>query len=145
LVSLVLVFFSFFSEYAMKLSYRGVRYLPTSTEVTTGRGQALGQYRGSVWHATEVVSPLPVPAAHLLKYRGVAYSTQPDLLPVPVAAPAVVAASAVVQAPRALPALSIAAHRDAILRNLERRLISAQAKGDDRLVHLLEDELRHFA
>lgn len=130
----------------MQLSYRGVKYTPNSTELTIVKGRAMGKYRGNVWHNHELVFPASLPAPAILKYRGVAYSTRPDLVTAPVANDSPVA-QPVVEKQTSLKSLTslAATHRDAILRNLEHRLIVAQAKGDERLIHLLEDEMRQFA
>lgn len=130
----------------MQLSYRGVKYTPNSPELTIVKGRAMGKYRGNVWHNHELVFPASLPKPEMLKYRGVAYSTRPDLAPAPVANDSTVA-QPVVEKQASLKSLSAlaATHRDAILRNVEHRLVIAQAKGDERLIHLLEDEMRQFA
>jgi Domain of unknown function (DUF4278) len=130
----------------MQLSYRGVKYTPNSPELTIVKGRAMGKYRGNLWHNHELVFPASLPAPELLKYRGVAYSTRPDLVTAPVADASTVA-QPVIEKQTSLKSLSslAVAHRDAILRNLEHRLVVAQSKGDQRLIHLLEDEMRQFA
>jgi hypothetical protein len=128
----------------MKLTYRGVSYNYNPPQTNVVKGEVLGTYRGSVWHAHPLIAPMPLPAAHNLKYRGVAYNTCSDLVTTPVGAPAQTMVAIASRGKSFLSAVTTA-HHDAILRNVERRLQSAKAKGDDRLVHLLEDELRQVA
>jgi hypothetical protein len=128
----------------MKLTYRGVSYNYNPPQTNVVKGEVMGTYRGNVWHAHPLVAPVPLPAAHNLKYRGVAYNTRPDLVMTPVGAPAQPVVAIANRSKSFLSAVTTA-HHDAILRNVERRLQLAKAKGDDRLIHLLEDELRQVA
>ena len=61
----------------MKLCYRGVCYDYTPPAVETTQSEFVGQYRGLNWRFS-AVKKAPVQQTNLdLKYRGVAYNTNP--------------------------------------------------------------------
>jgi len=137
----------------MKLSYRGISYDDNSTFAEMTESQTIGHYRG---HAFNFAYPkhIPVPQPVLtLKYRGVAYRTTATggveaLVPTQAIDQAVPVAP--VQVPSVLqsrPAkLSELAriHRENMRRSLQHRLEVAQARGDQRLLHQLEQEMQQL-
>jgi hypothetical protein len=126
----------------MKLSYRGVRYDYNPPAELTVAGEVMGRYRGAAWRQSILAAPAPQQPAAVLCYRGVTYSTQPGAEVAPQAAAPSVSASAVARASKVAVA---SAHQRSILASLEHRINAARNRGDERLVHLLEDEMRHFA
>lgn len=128
----------------MKLSYRGVSYNYNPPAELTVSGEVMGQYRGVAWREAKLVAPVPAQPAAVLCYRGVTYRTQAAVeagLEVAAQSAAMPARSA-----KSAPAASMAqAHQRSILASLEHRIAAARNRGDERLVHLLEDEMRHFA
>jgi hypothetical protein len=140
----------------MKLTYRGVSYETQPPQLEVVEGGTIGSYRGAPWKAHTLVSAPPSQPAATLTYRGVRYQLgQGQLGEGTEAAVSGTAASTSVaaaeRAPWLLPhrqqlnsALE-AAHRHAILDNLERRLQAARSRGDDRLIRMLEAEWRQFA
>jgi hypothetical protein len=144
----------------MKLSYRGLNYNnddPPSIDMIEDSG---GLYRGCQW---QVRYPRHVPVtqpSHSLKYRGLAYvSHNPTETKVVEATPATV--PTVVTTVKKTGALSNRKHdqRDTatilqdmekihqanICRSLERRMNIAQAKGDQKLMVLLQQECQDLA
>lgn len=129
----------------MKLSYRGVHYEgePSTLKVTEGR--IAGSYRGQSWrfHHPQYLPKLG--SVDHLKYRGVAYSTGQSTALKPSAVPQPVAARWLSQwfnSPRRQPVQDeiVSTHFSNIQHSLERRLKVAEARGDDNLVRLLEEE-----
>jgi hypothetical protein len=134
----------------MKLLYRGVQHsyhLPT-LEVT--EAQIQGNYRGVTYHRPIWRVPPVAQPSHDLMYRGVPYITsdragqiavgQVEIAPPPMARPT----HPVVLAPRQTNEL-VRVHEQHLRQNLERRLRSAQERGDQHLVYLLEAERRQLA
>lgn len=65
----------------MKLCYRGVCYDYTPPTVETTQGEFVGKYRGLDWRFY-AVKKAPVQQTNVdLKYRGVAYNTNPAKTP----------------------------------------------------------------
>lgn len=141
----------------MRLSYRGVsyEYTPTTLEVT--EGEILGKYRGQPWRQ-QSFQDAPAQPIRQLKYRGVSYYTnryggvntavRPEARP----ATSVPAAASVDRQPafegnafRVKRQDWVKVHHDNLRRNLERRLESARARGDQSLVSQLEREMQYIA
>lgn len=133
----------------MKLTYRGVAYehVPTSLEVT--EGNILGKYRGQVTRRRCVVSEIERPESEsmLLHYRGGLYPTMQAVLPVSLRERRVNHQAPAPSCPVKLPQLSKLMSQDVrqvhienMRRSLERRIQSAQARGDQHLVNLLRQE-----
>lgn len=128
----------------MRLSYRGGHYdyTPPTLEVT--ESEILGQYRGRPWrcHTLESI-PVPQPAADMV-YRGTAYTVgKPATRPVAAKRVTVTGTQPgrLTQAPHVLDELE-QVHRASMYRTLERRIAAAKARGDERLLGMLEAE-RH--
>lgn len=67
----------------MKLTYRGVSYDYTPADVETAEGELGGKYRGLDWRFCNVQKVrVQQPTVELLKYRGVAYTTDSPETPV---------------------------------------------------------------
>lgn len=134
----------------MKLSYRGVRYESTPSTLEVTEGEIGGMYRGRPWqfhYLRHIPEPPPI---HELKWRGVTYSrNEPAIVePTPVAQPM----RSSVTKPffrhnRRETALdeTKTMHLRNIQRALEHRMQVAKAKGDEKLLHLLEAELKQMA
>ena len=130
----------------MKLSYRGVNYESATSILEVTEGDIGGTYRGQTWRSHYVRHIPEPPPVHDLKYRGVAYRTGKSA----VAVPTNVAGSRCT-----LPAVHKRErekeldhvrniHLANIRRSLERRMQVAKANGDERLVHLLQQEEMAF-
>jgi Domain of unknown function (DUF4278) len=139
-------------EETMRLTYRGVSYerQPLSLEVT--EGEIGGQYRGQTWrHHYPRHIPNLKPKPYVLQYRGVAYCTQPTLLPGPrigchtesVSRQEFKKSIERLFQPVVDEAQQI--HLENIRRRLEHRLQVAKIKGDETLIHQLEEESRQLA
>ncbi|RZM78732.1 arginine synthesis PII-interacting regulator PirA [Leptolyngbya iicbica] len=137
----------------MKLCYRGVEYDYTPPALEVSESEMLGHYRGRPLHFSYVRHvPFPQPEANLT-YRGTPYHTTRQG-----AIEAVVQVNKAPQQAQFKPVFdSMAAARRSLLqeaadmhqanmkRSLERRMQVAQAKGDDRLLRQLEDEMHQYA
>jgi Domain of unknown function (DUF4278) len=140
----------------MKLSYRGTHYdhAPVSTEMV--ESDIAGQYRGQAFHVTYPKHiPVPQPALHL-QYRGVNYRTSGDglLQTIPASVQTRPALEDEVMSAQILPFIQARqsrfsdlakVHHDNLLRNLQRRLEVAKARGDQFLIRQLEDEMQQIA
>jgi hypothetical protein len=116
-----------------------------------------GRYRGAKYQIPLLSQNSIIPTAEILQYRGVAYSTNPALKPVPKAVPEAQPTAAMqrVTKPAAislaaslksrLPADAAQAHNASILKNIERRIEVARSKGDNALLSALEAEWRQYA
>lgn len=140
----------------MKLSYRGLNYNddPPTIDMMEEAG---GLYRGCQW---QIRYPRHVPIAqpsHSLKYRGVPYLSHTKT-------ESPVADSTAANPPSAVTSIKKTGgvsnrklekammmqevekiHRANICRNLERRMNIAQAKGDQKLMNLLQQECQDLA
>lgn len=132
----------------MRLTYRfaNYEYTPPSLEVT--EGEILGSYRGINWRC-RTVETVPVPQLDIrLTYRGATYSRNATrgACPVDMVRAATARGAKTVHVPDALPVLREISriHRSNLERNLERRLLAAQQRGDQALVSMLEDERRQL-
>jgi hypothetical protein len=141
----------------MKLMYRGVEYDHNPVAVESTLSPLQGCYRGAKYQIPLLSQNSIVPTAKILQYRGVTYSTNPALKPVPQAAPAAqptagrsratqpATASLAASLRLQLPAESAQAHKASILKNIERRIEVARSKGDNALLSALEAEWRQYA
>jgi hypothetical protein len=129
----------------MKLSYRGVKYDNASSFLEVTEGDIGGTYRGQTWRS-HYVRHIPEPApVHDVRYRGVAYRTGQVAVAVPTATGArcTLPASHRREREKELDEVS-RMHLTNIRRSLERRMQVAKAKGDEKLVRLLEQEKMAF-
>jgi hypothetical protein len=135
----------------MKLSYRGVSYeTQPSTLLEMMEGEIGGQYRGQGWnyrYPRHIPQLKPQPYR---QYRGVGYGTHSpsqttisdfttptssgQYCPIPIQKPT-----------KVFVCQTTKTHIENVRRNLERRLQVAKTSGDDRLVHLLEQESQQLA
>ncbi len=124
----------------MKLSYRGVNYENSSPMLEVVEGDIGGTYRGQSWRS-HYLRHIPEPApVHDLKYRGVAYRTGKPAVAVPsTAARCTLPAFHKREREKELNQLT-RTHLSNIRNSLERRMQVARAKGDEKLVRLLEEE-----
>jgi hypothetical protein len=142
----------------MKFTYRGVDYENNTPALEFTEGEVGGKYRGANWNRTYVrhIPVPPKPAA--LKYRGAEYC-----LGDPIDAEAMMPYRRYVKTenhtasraknevvPNTCPRHTIfqetsQTHRANVQHNLERRLELAKAKGDEKLVLLLEAEAKQLA
>ena len=129
----------------MKLTYRGVSYdyRPTTLEIT--EKDILGRYRGQTIRRHCVTQALERPDVEsvLLHYRGGTYG----LLQATVRAttqsqeaPAAACPVPTAQRSRLMEPDARHIHLENMRRSLERRLQAAQAKGDEHLINLLQQE-----
>lgn len=148
----------------MELSYRGLHYDYDPPTIDMMEGEAGGLYRGCQWQV-RYPRHIPVPQpSHSLKYRGVSYFSHasshanvenevsdpaPATIPTPVAT---VNKTSVLSNPKPQkkPQKDIwqevaHAHQISICRSLERRMNAAQAKGDQKLINLLQKESQDLA
>lgn len=134
----------------MKLLYRGLHhtyYLPT-LEVT--EAEIAAHYRGVTYHSPVLRVPPQLQPGNELMYRGVPYTTGEHAGQISTGQRAIAPRSQAA-AGRVLGVTAERSHRvaevhDQYLRqNLERRLQSAQDRGDHHLVYLLEAERRQLA
>lgn len=143
----------------MKLSYRGLNYNYDDPPTIDMMEEAGGLYRGCQW---QIRHPRHIPVtqpSHSLKYRGLAYvshsPTETNI--VETTAPTVPALVTNLkktnvlsyrkpqkQDTAKLPDLE-KIHRANLCRNLERRMNIAQAKGDQKLMALLQKESQDLA
>lgn len=126
----------------MKLSYRGVKYENTSPVLEVTEGEIGGTYRGQSWRS-HYVRHIPEPApVHDLKYRGVAYRTGRPAMAMPTATAATRCTLPGYHKREREKVLDevTRTHLANIRNNLERRIQVAKAKGDEKLMRLLEQE-----
>ncbi len=135
----------------MKLTYRTISYEQNQPQVDIVESELGGKYRGNAWqvHYPRHI-PVPVTNPHL-KYRGVAYSPE-DVRTVEKTG--VMTVSPETQ-PQTLTPTFVASpnntdnikavHTTNICRILERRRQVAKARGDERLLKLLELEAQQLA
>ncbi|MEB3272612.1 MAG: DUF4278 domain-containing protein [Prochlorothrix sp.] len=130
----------------MKRTYRGIAYEVEVPEVSMVETQVRGQYRGSVfnYHRSTTV-PVAQPVLNLT-YRGVEYRTDGrvvEVVPIPKLQP-IVSSATFQERQQQLQEIEMV-HRANIRRTVEQRIASARAKGNEKLVQLLEAELQQFA
>ncbi|NES19279.1 MAG: DUF4278 domain-containing protein [Symploca sp. SIO3E6] len=129
----------------MKLTYRGIQYQPEPATLEIREGEIGGTYRGAAWkfhYLRHIPEPPPV---HNLTWRGIPYCTgkagvvQPSTVPQPIGA--TLNQSWVFRKERQkVLDEAMKAHLSSIRRSLEHRMQVAKAKGDEKLVKLLEAE-----
>jgi hypothetical protein len=139
----------------MELKYRGVEYNLDPVSIERIESQQ-ATYRGQSYRTTKA-KQIPVPQPVLgLTYRGANYRTTPtggtkavssqerfrNGKPVPL--PVRTQSPDIVRHQTSQSDGSAELHRRNILRYLRRRLMIAQAKGDLKLIHQLEQELQLF-
>ncbi len=126
----------------MKLMYRGVSYEHKPMHIDLVESDVIGHYRGAPYklqYPRHIPVPQSLPA---LCYRGVVYGgtdqQKRDIQP-----PVLATGNVTVPRPIRFNLMAEAAriHAANICRSNERRLQAAKARGDDRLVQLLEQEL----
>ncbi|HLO52197.1 MAG TPA: DUF4278 domain-containing protein [Kamptonema sp.] len=133
----------------MKLTYRGANYEYDIPTVDIVEGEVGGKYRGQNWNY-RYPRHIPVPhQAYDLKYRGVEYSTKRTQEPEVVVAQTVVEpARAIAPSPatpcKVLPEIA-KIHRANLCNILDRRVQVAKARGDEKLLRLLENEAIQMA
>ena len=133
----------------MKLTYRGTNYENDISAVEMVEGEIGGKYRGQSWNY-RYPRHIPVPEqAYNLKYRGVEYNTKRTQEPEVVVAKTVVEPVLALAASRAKACTAVPditkVHRANLCNILDRRLQIAKAKGDERLLRLLESEAAQMA
>lgn len=130
----------------MKLSYRGVNYENASPILEVTEADIGGTYRGQSWRSHYVRHIPEPPPVHDLKYRGVAYRTGKPAGAVPSAAAAARCTLPGCHKREREKVLNQVArtHLANIRSNLERRMQVAKARGDEKLVRLLEEEKMAF-
>ncbi len=128
----------------MKLSYRGVSYDREKPFLEIQEGEIAGKYRGQEWKYHYPRHIPPAPPKLYRQYRGVAYSTCPNLSQ-DSACQITDSAEQIGSVPRCQVKPIIKnqisqIHLENMRRNLERRIKVAEANGDDDLVNLLKKE-----
>jgi len=142
----------------MKFTYRGVNYEKNSSALELTEGELGGKYRGADWNK-RYLRHIPVPPnPTALKYRGAEYYLGDSI-----DAEAMMLRRRYIKredytatetknqvVPNACPRHIIfqetsKTHHANIRQNLERRLEVAKAKGDEKLVRLLEAEAHQLA
>jgi hypothetical protein len=122
----------------MKLTYRGANYEYDIPTVDMIEGEVAGKYRGQNWNYRY---PRHIPNPN--KYGGTNYTTRRDSQ----AGDRDVAAASAPGAVKSYPTVVEVAqvHRANICNILDRRQQAAKAKGDERLLRLLELEWQQMA
>ncbi|MEZ2225065.1 DUF4278 domain-containing protein [Microcoleus sp.] len=131
----------------MKLAYRGANYDYDIPTVDMTEGEVAGKYRGQNWNY-RYPRHIPMPQhPQDLQYRGVGYrSDRPSPKIEEDVAVDTAATMAIAAAPSYPKAEEVATvHRAHICNILDRRQQIARAKGDERLLRLLEKESRQMA
>lgn len=140
----------------MKLTYRGVSYERTPPSFELAEGEISGKYRGTAWQH-KYPRHITVPEPKLdLKYRGTTYCVG-DPIDVEAtrlrrtyapAATSVVPKTEEMTVPKTKRYQASEElrhiHRNNICCSLERRLQAARAKGDEKLIRLLEAESKQI-
>ncbi|WP_017721684.1 DUF4278 domain-containing protein [Kamptonema formosum] len=132
----------------MKLTYRGASAayeLPTTDML---EGDIGGTYRGQPWRLRYPRHMPEVQPIAELKYRGVPYGTGQPAQPearVPPSAALWQMAAFIPKSRKALLCETAKIHRANLYHNLERRMQAAIARGDKKLLQLLESEFQQLA
>ena len=122
----------------MKLTYRGANYEYDIPTVDMIEGEVAGKYRGQNWNYRY---PRHIPAPN--KYGGPNYTTKGDSQAGDRDVAAASAPAAVQSYPTVVEVAQV--HRANICNILDRRQQAAKAKGDERLLRLLELEWQQMA
>lgn len=130
----------------MRLSYRGHSYNQDVTSVDMVNSNMTGSYRGRTYPLTY---PRHIPVAqptHHLVYRGAAYQTTATGGYKPVHAPNSAVEAVSISAVRPSRQMRTDSydnvHRLNIQRRLQQRIEAAKARGDQKLLRLLEHEMQ---
>ena len=130
----------------MKLTYRGIAYEQNQVGLEMTEGDIIGKYRGQTVHNHLLTQELKRPDVEsvLLHYRGAEYAVNHAMIPSAAKKQSIAQAPAA-SCPIKLPQLSKLMSQDVrqvhienMRQSLERRIQSAQARGDERLVRLLK-------
>lgn len=128
----------------MKLTYRAIRYESNQPPLDLVESELGGKYRGNAWQI-HYPRHIPVPLTNpSLKYRGVAYH-QEDVRTWETQQPAATGFPQTPPSTSISPSNLTSVHTASICRILEHRLKVAQARGDERLLKLLELEAQQLA
>jgi len=122
----------------MKLTYRGANYEYDIPTVDMLEGEVAGKYRGLNWNY-RYPRHIPVPK----KYGGISSTTKRDFQALENVAAVHTAYSTVESSPTFADVAQV--HRMHICNILDRRKQVAKAKGDERLMRLLEIEWKQMA
>lgn len=122
----------------MKLTYRGANYEYDIPTVDMIEGEVAGKYRGQNWNY-RYPRHVPVPK----KYGGISSTTKRNFQALEDVAAVHTAYSAVESSPNVADLAQV--HRVHICNILDRRQQVAKAKGDERLLRLLEKEWQQMA
>lgn len=141
----------------MKFKYRGADYHYEPEMMDMVESDRVAQYRGQSYHIPQPQKlPVPQPVTGL-SYRGVPYritetgvnetlsaAEQADLkqLRRPTPRPVASQSPLAVHSHSAFASESNQVHRQTVLNYLQHRMRIAQAKGDERLLHQLEEEMQ---
>ena len=138
----------------MKCIYRGIEYTTTRPVLTATSSEIIGMYRGAPCRRQHVEVDRRRPI-HQLMYRGVPYTTggapsasrpvaAESSTTVGTPAPAAAATAFFQRSVRSFSELD-QIHTASIRKNLEERIATAKAQGNQRLVQLLEVEARELS
>ncbi len=128
----------------MKLTYRGANYEYDIPTVDMKEGEVAGKYRGQNWNY-RYPRHIPVPQnPHDLQYRGVHYRSDRQSAKINGDVETVDTARATVTSSAKVEEVATV-HRMNICNILDRRKQVARAKGDVKLMHLLEIEWQQMA
>ncbi len=141
----------------MKFKYRGTDYHYEPELMDMVESDRVAQYRGQSYHVAQP-SKLPVPQPVTgLSYRGVPYritetgatetlsaaeQTEIKRLRRPAPSPVSSQSPLAVHSRSTLTSDSNQVHRQTVLTYLQHRIRIAQAKGDEKLLHQLEEEMQ---
>lgn len=136
------------SRAEFRLSYRGASTAYELPTIDMLEGDIGGTYRGQPWRLRYPRHIPEVEPIADLKYRGVPYRTgQPAQADARVPPPAAVwqPAASIPKCPKTLVSETAKIHRANLYHNLERRMQAAIARGDKKLLQLLESEFQQLA
>lgn len=125
----------------MRLTYRAVNYEYDIPTIETTEGPVTGKYRGQDTH-TNYPRHIPTPVYNELKYRGVAYTVgEPKVCAIKEAPQETKVATEV---GRGKVSNLADVHYQNLCQRLEYRKQAAMARGDHKLLQLLEKESRQM-
>ena len=139
----------------MTYIYRGIEYTHPRQTLTPTSSEVIGMYRGAPCRRQHFQVDIRQ-SVHKLMYRGVAYTTgaaastpspveaQSSQAPINTQAPAAAQPAFISHRVQRFSALD-QVHTASIRKNLEERLATAKAQGDQSLVQLLEVEARELS
>lgn len=127
----------------MKLSYRGNSYETETSLLEITETEIMGKYRGHTWkHKLPQHIPQLQPKM-LLQYRGVAYSTSPQIQ-IPAESSLCTCIPMAKKYPQLLVQNTEQIHLENLRRNLIRRLELAKVNGNQNLVDMLQKECQQL-